>query len=163
MPFRMFGKKRKKDNGVDLIEMGPEQEDDRGPTVAPGQPVPYEADSWSPPSEGDGGLYQSGSAVLTQCGPDPYKVVVHSEVMEKTHVVHEPRGMLTAPDAGVDVGKEVTPPSKGIDPEVREAVEAKVDYSMVIQCPDCQAAMRVPRRRPIRVTCPCCGAKGDLR
>jgi hypothetical protein len=143
--------------------MGPEQEEERGPPVPPGQPVPYEAASWSPPSSDNGGLYQTGSAVLAQCGPDPYKQVVHSEVLEKAHVVHEPRGMTTAPDAGVVDDKTGPAPSKGVDPELREAVEAKVDYSMVIQCPECQAAMRVPRRRPIRVTCPCCGAKGDLR
>ena len=162
MPFRVFGRKRKKDNGAKLVEMGPEPEDEHGPRVPPGQPVPYEATSWSPPS-GEGGLYQSGSAVVAQRGPDPFKQVVHSEVMDKTHVVTVPETVASTPDAGVEDGVGGMPPSQGLAPEVKEAVEPEVDYSMTLQCPECKTAMRVPRRRPIKVTCPSCKAVGILR
>jgi hypothetical protein len=135
MAFKLFGKRRKRHNGAEPIEMDAVLEDeDEALQVEPGQPVPFEASSWLPARDANGvvgSIYQRGSAEVSL----PDKVILDERLRaqgdDKVHVVRVP--------------------------PVYEANQ------MVHECLNCGYPFKVPYGRPVTVTCPDCRATDVLK
>ena len=135
MAFKLFSKRRRRQVDADPLEMGPIQEDEGSAfKLEPGQPVPYDVPSWLPPHDGDG-----RDRSIYQRGSAvvamPDKVVLDERLRgPKEEEVHVVK----------------VPP---VDPV----------NQMTHECLNCGSPFKVPYRRPVRVTCPDCGASDELR
>jgi len=54
-------------------------------------------------------------------------------------------------------------PAPAVPPAAPAAPAAAATGTMTIRCQKCQTTLTIPRKRPIKVTCPNCGASGVLR
>jgi hypothetical protein len=135
MAFKLFGRGRRRQYDAEPLEMGPVQEDEGGALkLEPGQPVPYDVPSWLPP-QGEDGNVESIYQRGSAVVAVPDKVVLDEQLRDpKEEQVHVVK----------------VPP---VDPV----------NQMTHECLNCGFPFKVPYRRPIRVSCPDCGASDDLR
>jgi hypothetical protein len=66
-----------------------------------------------------------------------------------------------APPAPAPETPPAAPPPAAVPPAV--AAPADVEATMTIRCQKCGTTLTIPRKRPIKVTCPSCGASGVLK
>ncbi|MCK5414855.1 MAG: hypothetical protein KAJ35_05700, partial [Thermoplasmata archaeon] len=62
-----------------------------------------------------------------------------------------------------EVPPAAPPPAAAPAPAAPAAPAAAAGATMTIRCQKCQTTLTIPRKRPIKVTCPKCGASGVLR
>jgi hypothetical protein len=74
---------------------------------------------------------------------------------------------MAPPPAGVPPPAAVPPPVAAAPvappPAAAPAPAADPGATMTIRCQKCQTTLTIPRKRPIKVTCPNCGASGVMR
>ena len=134
MAFKLFSRRRSPSHDAEPFEMGPVKDDEEGIRVRPGEPVPYDATSWLPPTNEDGEVtsaYRAGPADI-----DPPEVIRRRErpawePEEEVHTLRVPEG----------------------EPDLR----------MTHGCLNCGFPFKVPRGRPVEVVCPDCGARDVLK
>ncbi len=131
-------------------EVPPPQPEYQAPVAPPPAPGPVEQPPMAPPP----------AAVPPQPQPG-YAPPPPAAAPEVPPLAPAP---MAPPPAAVPPPAAAPPPAPAAPPPVAApAPVADPSATMTIRCQKCQTNLTIPRKRPIKVTCPNCGASGVLR
>ncbi len=119
-------------------EAPPAQPEYQAPMAPPPAPAPVEQPPMAPPQAG---------------------------VPQPPQPAYEPPAQAAAPEVPPPAPAPMAPPPAAVPPPAVAAPAPAADPSatMTIRCQKCQTTLTIPRKRPIKVTCPNCGASGVMR